>query len=122
MRSEGYRIYYEKAGFRPHVRPLLRAHRAGYGIDLDVLEPAAPLLECWRPPEGPEADRLAGFPLVRPSGTAAWRCRRVGMFAEESSTRIGAAIFTCRNAAVRLTCRNHGGHGFWINRAAFGAF
>jgi hypothetical protein len=142
-RFRGYRISYEKPGFRPHVRPLLRAHGVWCGIDLDVLEPSAPLLKCWRPADGAilyvghgsgyrgsyvrseqAIDfRPRGFAVLGTGRTATWRCRKVEpSFAERCSTGVGETVFSCRSTTVRLICRNRAGHGFWVSRAAFYAF
>jgi hypothetical protein len=142
-RFRGYRIYYDRPGFKPHVRPLFRAHGVWCGIDLDTLEPSAPMLECWRPADGAllavgygagyrgsylrreEAIgfRPRGFRVLDTGRTSTWRCRKVEpSFAERCSTGAGGAVFTCRSATVRLTCRNRAGHGFWVSRAAFYVF
>ena len=52
-RYRGYRIFYDAPGFPPNVRPLFRTgHRVRCGIDRDNLEPASPVLQCWRPADG----------------------------------------------------------------------
>lgn len=142
-RSRGYRIYYDAPGFRPHVRPLLRTPEGVWcGINLDTLVPEIPNLLCWRPADGlglsvgydgraADSDRREkardyrpkGFPLLADGRTLAWRCRRIDPgSAEACSTRAGTPVFTCRNAASRLTCRNRRGHGFRVSRLSFSTF
>jgi hypothetical protein len=125
------------------VRPLFRAHGVWCGIDLDVLEPSAQILECWRPADGALLTighgaayrgsygrreqaigfRPRGFSVVGTGRTATWRCRKVDpAFAELCSPGAGEPVFTCRSTTVRLICRNRAGHGFWVSRAAFYAF
>jgi hypothetical protein len=95
-RFRGYRIYYDKPGFRPHVHPLFRTHGVWCGIDLDTLEPAVPTLKCWRPADGAVLFvghgtagyrgsyvrseqaiglRPRGFPVLGVGRTFEWRCR-----------------------------------------------
>jgi hypothetical protein len=143
-RTGAYRIYYDKPGFRPHVRPLFRAHGLWCGIDLDTLEPDVPVLTCWRAADGllmtlgPGASgshvsytrseqaldfRPPGFPTLRTGRASSWRCRKVDqMFAERCSARAGISVFTCRSSEIRVTCRNRAGGGFWASRAAFATF
>ena len=138
-RSRGYRAFLDKPGFRPHVRPLFRT-RFGVrcGIELWTLEPTVPQLRCWRAADGrdltlspvrrgdsrlwPKSQgfRPRGFAPLRSARTLRWRCRLVdGAFGERCSTVRGRAVFTCRNAGTRLTCRNRDGHGFWVDARRF---
>jgi hypothetical protein len=141
-RYRGYRIYYDAPGFPPHVSPLFQtAHGVCCGIDTAVLEPANPILLCWRPADGLELSlahsdgashdrrekargfRPAGFPLLRRGASFVWRCRQVTeAFAERCSTAAGKAVFTCQSDRARLTCRNRRKHGFWVSSLSFYAF
>lgn len=143
-RYHGYRIYYDAPGFAPDVRPLFQAHGVRCGIRLDVLEPANPVLLCWRASDGLELSvahgngdqgglhtrqekargyRPGGFPALAGGRTFVWRCRQVdAMFAERCSTSAGAPVFTCTNDPSRLTCRNRGGRGFWVSESSFYTF
>jgi hypothetical protein len=145
-RYKGYRIYYDKPGERPRVKPLLRSPQGVWcGINLDTLEPANPVLFCWQPRTGlqlgiahDDADqggsasrseqvsgyRPAGFPIVPAGRSLSWRCRSVDSgFAERCSTSVGTQVFTCAVASVRLTCKNIAGRGFWVDgRGGFYTF
>lgn len=143
-RFRGYRIYYDAPGFRPHVSPLFQTAQVRCGINRDTLEPANPVLLCWRPADGLElslahADagqgagharrekargfRPAGFRLLAEGRSFVWRCRRVTSgFAERCSASAGLPVFTCRSVRTRLTCRNRSGRGFWVGARSFYAF
>lgn len=144
-RHRGYRIFYDAPGFPPNVRPLFQTgHGIRCGINLDNLEPANPILDCWRPADGlllgiahddagrrgshGRSEKAIGF---RPTGfrvlpldsTFVWRCREVtARYADGCSTRSGAPVFTCTSARARLTCVNRNEHGFWANARNFYTF
>ncbi|CAN5268880.1 hypothetical protein BH09ACT13_BH09ACT13_00850 [soil metagenome] len=144
-RQRGYRIFWDSPGFPPDVHPLFRtAHGIRCGIDRDNLEPAAPILECWRSADGlvlgvAHADEgrrgghgrreqaigftPGGFRLLANGRTFVWRCRDASaMFADACSTRAGEPVFTCTSTRARLTCQNRNGRGFWANARTFYTF
>ena len=144
-RERGYRIFYGKPGFPPNVQPLFRSTHGVYcGINRDNLEPSNPLLSCWRPADGLVLGlshpggrqrgfherseqalglRPRGFRPLAANGTFVWRCRRVTAFlAEQCSTTVGEAVFTCTSTRARLTCRNRDEHGFWASARSFYTF
>jgi hypothetical protein len=140
-RRPGYRIYFDKPGFAPDVRPFFRtAHGVWCGLNEATLEPAVPQLVCWRPADGLELSlshsagtpagyerrtkaegfRPRGFPLLDFGSSFSWRCKKIDrQFAENCSTSAGAPVFTCRSLRTRLTCGNRTGHGFWVSRRSF---
>jgi hypothetical protein len=143
-RYRGYRVYYDKPGFAPHVRPLFRTSYAWCGIDLDTLAPENPVLRCWHPGTGAETSiahddadrggasgrseqardfRPKGFGLQQARGTITWRCRSVNaMFAENCGLTSGTAAFTC-SISTRLRCTNIRGRGFTLDaRGGFTTF
>jgi len=144
-RYRGYRIFYDAPGFPPNVRPLFRTGQGiRCGIDRDNLEPASPVLQCWRPADGlllgiahddggrrgghirwekAIGFRPPGFRLLATGGTFVWRCRKVtALTAERCSTSAGEPVFTCTSSRVRLTCSNRNGHGFWASARSFYIF
>jgi hypothetical protein len=141
-RYRGYRIYYDAPGFTPRVKPLFQTdHGVRCGIDLAVLEPANPILLCWRPADGLQLSlahaggpsherrekargyRPGGFPALQRGASFVWRCRAVtAEFAERCSAGAGTAVFTCRSDRARVTCRNRRGRGFWVSARSFYAF
>lgn len=144
-RYRGYRIYYDAPGFRPHVRPLFQTgHGVRCGINLDTLEPANPVLLCWRPADGLQLAiahdnagqgatharrekargyRPGGFPQLSYGRTFSWRCRSVDSnYAERCSPSAGTPVFTCSNDRSRLTCQNRNGRGFWVSARSFYTF
>lgn len=144
-RYRGYRIYYAKPGFPLRVRPFFRTPMTWCGLNLDTLAPENPVILCWHPMSGvlagvahddasrgasarrseqAKAYRPRRFPLLRAGATFVWRCRSVDeMSAERCSTSSGAAVFTCSVTSARVTCRNIGGRGFFIdNRGGFHTF
>jgi hypothetical protein len=144
-RQRGHRIFYDAPGFPPNVQPLFRSgHGIFCGINRDNLEPANPVLNCWRPADGlslvmahDNAGRRSehhrrekavgfrppGFRLLASGGTFVWRCREVtATLAERCSRRAGEPVFTCTSSRARLTCRNRNGHGFWASARSFYTF
>jgi hypothetical protein len=141
-RRAGYRIYIDKPGFAPEVRPFFRTPQGVWcGLDRAVLEPAAAGLVCWRPADGLElglrhAERATyrrramaedfrprGFPLLDHGRTFIWRCTKIErLFATNCSVSAGDPVFTCTSQRARLTCRNRAGHGFWVNAHNFYGF
>jgi len=144
-RSGGYRIFYAPPGLPPNVHPLFRTRHGMYcGIDADNLEPAKPILQCWRPLDGlnlPIAHddagrrvghgrremavgfRPPGFRILAYGDTFEWRCREVTRrWADRCSTSVGTPVFTCTSTRARLTCTNLNGHGFWASARSFYTF
>ena len=142
-RFRGYRIYVDEPGERPLVRPFFRTSRAYCGLNRLNLAPEVPGFVCWRPDSGlvvsvshqtdgrgsfrrealAEGFRPAGFPMLRPGSSFAWRCREVTPdFAERCSLTRGTPVFTCSNEQGELTRKNVRGDGFYVGRYGFYVF
>ncbi len=144
-RYRGYRIFWDAPGFPPNVRPLfVTGHGIYCGIDRDNLEPANPVLQCWRPADGLTLGighdnagrrgshghwekaigfRPPGFRSLAYGSTFVWRCREVtARYADGCSTGAGTPVFTCFSTRARLNCANRNGHGFWASARSFYTF